>query len=126
MAGWGKLRVVSGWIGKSSLEMNRARIYTRLRSPGIDSKESIPPAYVAWRARQIGLSFRPTRLHRLAESIPRIDSWTPETFTKSGSDEPVQPEAGMEWYSMYLEMSPISNLQLAALYNMYLYLSMIR
>jgi hypothetical protein len=28
----------------------RARICKRLRSPGIDSKESIPPAYVAWRA----------------------------------------------------------------------------
>jgi hypothetical protein len=27
----------------------RARIYKRLRSPGIDSKESIPPAYAAWR-----------------------------------------------------------------------------
>jgi hypothetical protein len=28
----------------------RARICKILRSPGIDSKESIPPAYVAWRA----------------------------------------------------------------------------
>jgi hypothetical protein len=27
-----------------------SRIYKRLRSPGIDFKESIPPAYVAWRA----------------------------------------------------------------------------
>jgi hypothetical protein len=27
----------------------RARIYKRLRSPGIDSKESVPPAYAAWR-----------------------------------------------------------------------------
>jgi hypothetical protein len=26
---------------------NRARIFKRLRSPGIDSKESIPPAYEA-------------------------------------------------------------------------------
>jgi hypothetical protein len=26
------------------------RIYKRLRSPGIDSKEPIPPAYVVWRA----------------------------------------------------------------------------
>jgi hypothetical protein len=26
------------------------RYLKRLRSPGIDSKESIPPAYVAWRA----------------------------------------------------------------------------
>jgi hypothetical protein len=29
----------------------RARICKPFRSPGIDSKESIPPAYVAWRAR---------------------------------------------------------------------------
>jgi hypothetical protein len=28
----------------------RARIYKRLRRPGIDSEDSIPPAYVAWRA----------------------------------------------------------------------------
>ena len=28
----------------------RARIFKRLRSPGIDSKEWIPPVYVAWRA----------------------------------------------------------------------------
>ena len=27
----------------------RARVCKRLRSPGIDSEESIPPAYVAWR-----------------------------------------------------------------------------
>jgi hypothetical protein len=29
---------------------SRARICKRLRSPGIDSKKSIPPTYVAWRA----------------------------------------------------------------------------
>ncbi len=28
----------------------RARICKHLRSPGIDSKKLIPPAYVAWRA----------------------------------------------------------------------------
>ncbi len=28
----------------------RARICKRLRSPGIDSKELFPPAYLAWRA----------------------------------------------------------------------------
>jgi hypothetical protein len=28
----------------------RARIYKRFRRPGIDSEDSIPPAYVAWRA----------------------------------------------------------------------------
>jgi hypothetical protein len=34
---------------------NRARIFKRLWSPGIDSKELIPPAYVAWRAGTITL-----------------------------------------------------------------------
>jgi hypothetical protein len=29
----------------------RVRICKRVRSPGIDSKESIPPAFVAWRGR---------------------------------------------------------------------------
>jgi hypothetical protein len=31
------------------------RIFKLLRGPGIDSKESIPPAYVAWRAGTITL-----------------------------------------------------------------------
>jgi|688.fasta_scaffold2094927_1 hypothetical protein len=30
--------------------ISRARICKRLRSPGIDYKELIPPVYVAWRA----------------------------------------------------------------------------
>ncbi len=34
---------------------SRARIFKRLWSPGIDSKEWIPPAYVAWRAGTITL-----------------------------------------------------------------------
>ncbi len=34
---------------KSLLEV-RARICRRLQSPGIDSEESSPPAYVTWRA----------------------------------------------------------------------------
>jgi hypothetical protein len=33
----------------------RARIFKRLWSPGIDSKELIPPAYVAWRTGTITL-----------------------------------------------------------------------
>ncbi len=60
---------------------SRARIFKRLWSPGVDSKEWIPPAYVAWAgifknsmgARHrlgIGLSYRPARLHRLAELMP--------------------------------------------------------
>jgi hypothetical protein len=32
-----------------------ARIFERLWSPGIDTKELIPPAYVAWRAGTITL-----------------------------------------------------------------------
>jgi hypothetical protein len=32
-----------------------ARIFKRLWSPGIDSKASIPPAYVSWRAGTITL-----------------------------------------------------------------------
>jgi hypothetical protein len=30
-------------------QQSRARICKRLRRPGIDSEDSIPPAYVAWR-----------------------------------------------------------------------------
>ncbi len=33
----------------------RARIFKRLWSPGIDSQELIPPAYLAWRAGTITL-----------------------------------------------------------------------
>jgi hypothetical protein len=47
-----------------------ARIFKRLRSPGIDSKESISPADVAGvPVQKIGLSYRPARLG--------IDSWAP-------------------------------------------------
>jgi hypothetical protein len=38
----------------ASLE-SRARIFKLARSPGIDSKETIPPAYVAWRVGAITL-----------------------------------------------------------------------
>jgi hypothetical protein len=37
-------------INKLMNHENWARIFKRLWSPGIDSKEWIPPAYVAWRA----------------------------------------------------------------------------
>jgi hypothetical protein len=37
----------------------RARIFKRLWSPGIDSKEWIPSAYVAWRAGTITLYSSP-------------------------------------------------------------------
>ncbi len=39
----------------------RARIFKRLWSPGIDSTEGIPPAYVAWRAGTISDNPIPTR-----------------------------------------------------------------
>jgi hypothetical protein len=50
-----------------------ARICKRLRSPGFETKESIPPTYVAWwvgTATLFEVQYRPTRLHRL----PGIDS----------------------------------------------------
>ncbi len=55
----------------------RARICKLLRSPGIDSKKSIPLAYVAWRpVRQIGLSYWRARLG--------IDSWATWKVYKYG------------------------------------------
>ncbi len=63
-----------------STSNSRDYIFKLLRSPGIDYKESIPSAYVAsagifkqsMGARNrvgIGLSYRPTRLHSLAELV---------------------------------------------------------
>jgi hypothetical protein len=43
-------RVLKQSVLSQQLNLNRARIFKCLRSPGINSKESIPPAYVAWRA----------------------------------------------------------------------------
>ncbi len=36
-----------------SMQKPGVRIFKLLRDPGIDSKEPIPPAYVAWRANTI-------------------------------------------------------------------------
>jgi hypothetical protein len=44
----------------------RAGIFKPLRNPGIDSKESIPPAYVVWWVRA-----RIFNVYRAQESIPR-------------------------------------------------------
>ncbi len=54
----------------------RARVCKRLRSPLIDSKESIPPAYVKnWQAGTTNKIVVPgSRLHRLVESIPGLGS----------------------------------------------------
>ncbi len=56
-----------------------ARICKRLSSPGINSEESIPPANVANAVRHIGLSYRPAML--------KIDSWAPwkKVYTNKGS-----------------------------------------
>jgi hypothetical protein len=56
----------------------RARICKRLWSPRIDSKESIPPVYVACRAvRQIRLSYWLARLHGWRSRFVGIDSYAP-------------------------------------------------
>jgi hypothetical protein len=63
-----------------------ARICKRLWSPGIDSENSIPPAYVAWRAGTICRAVVPTcqagnrflgSLKGLKYRLSRIDSFTP-------------------------------------------------
>ncbi len=60
----------------------RARICKRLRSPGIDSMKSIPPAYVAYSG-PVGTTtiFIIGWLNRFLG----IDSWAPEKFTNSGA-----------------------------------------
>ncbi len=54
---------------------NWARIFKRLWSPGIDSKASIPLAYVAWRAGTITLFL--------------LGAYSPHRFFISSSSEPV-------------------------------------
>ncbi len=68
-----------------------ARIFKRLWSPGIDSKELIPPAYVAWRAgttnrvvvqarqsknRLLG-SLKGLQIRTPATKVGGMDSWAP-------------------------------------------------
>jgi hypothetical protein len=43
------------FIERCDGQSRKARIFKLLTNPGIDSKESIPPAYVAWRAGTISL-----------------------------------------------------------------------
>ncbi len=50
--------------------VSRARICKRLRSPGIDSEESIPPTYVTWRAGATNRVCAPVR--QAKESIPGL------------------------------------------------------
>ncbi len=65
-----------GVMKRIEITLPWARISKRWESPGIDSQESIP-------VRQIGLSYQPARLHRLAESIPWnrfLGSWNVNKF----------------------------------------------
>ncbi len=55
--GWADLFTPASWgaatqsqTGKTSVSQSEPEFLKLLRSPGIDYKESIPPAYVAWRA----------------------------------------------------------------------------
>ncbi len=59
----------------------RARICKRLRSPGIDSEESISPAYVAWLA---GTTNRANRVVVYRPARLGIDSSAPEKVYKNG------------------------------------------
>ncbi len=52
-------------VSEDAVSETRARIFHRLWSPGIDSKELIPPAYVAWRAVTITLFLLGSQPHRL-------------------------------------------------------------
>jgi hypothetical protein len=54
----------------SHVEPNRARICKRLRNPGIDSQPGGP-------LRQLSLTYRPARIHRLQNRFHGIDSWAP-------------------------------------------------
>jgi hypothetical protein len=64
----------------------RARICKRVRSSGIDAKESIPPAYVAWwPVRQIGLLYQPARLQYIAVLRIRIRDPGSGAFLTPGS-----------------------------------------
>jgi hypothetical protein len=58
-----------GWdeLGEGGYTAGSAGIFKLLRSTGIDSKESIPPAYVVWRANTTALfySYSVPSPHRL-------------------------------------------------------------
>ncbi len=67
-------------------EIPWAWICKRLRSPKIDCKESIPPAYVAWRAGTTTLG---------------IDSWAPWTFKNRALDDGTGPTPPPHFRSVY-------------------------
>ncbi len=63
-------------------QLNRARIFKRLWSPEIDSKASIPPAYVAWRAGTIILSYSVPSPHRLFKNSSSVQETRGDAATK--------------------------------------------
>jgi hypothetical protein len=71
-----------------------ARIFKRSWSPGINFKEWIPPAYVAWRAGTITLFLLGPSPHRVTDSlkIPAL-GWYSETGFHIGMDR--------NYYSVY-------------------------
>jgi hypothetical protein len=53
-------------------------MFEHLRSSGIDSKELIPPSYVAWWALYENMVFVPAcQLHSWRNRFLGIDSWAP-------------------------------------------------
>ncbi len=80
LQGWGvqgrRRCLEQGWRWSSHrYDLHWARIFKRIWSPGIDPKEWIPPAYVAWRAGTITLfllgSYSPHRLFKNSSSVHR-------------------------------------------------------
>ncbi len=84
--------------------VRRARICQRLRSPGIDSEESIPPANVAWRASKTNRVVVPARnagnrflgslkglqiRAPIADWVLGIPARSPYLYTFSGAQESI-------------------------------------
>ncbi len=63
--------------------MSRARIFKHLRSSRIDSKESILPAYVAWRARaRICKRLRSSGINSKESTLPADVAWRASTSNR--------------------------------------------
>jgi hypothetical protein len=85
-------------IGTYTVRTTEPVFVNLLRSPGIDSqfggrynnpiRRTGPPCYIGWRNRTLG-----------------IDSWSPQTFTNTGSDSIVL-DAFCPETTQYLEFSP--------------------
>ncbi len=58
------------------VSFSRARICKHLRIPGIDSKESAPPAYVAWACLRL-------QFLRLFRALASRDSWLVQSIKKA-------------------------------------------